>query len=112
MRVLAWTPRLDAGAAGDVELTNDLDQLLAESDYVSLHAPATPETAGLIGERELRAMKPTAYLVNTSRGALVDEDALVRALRGGLDRGRGAGRAARRSRRRRIIRCSRSTTRS
>src|SRR5205085_1540705 len=56
------------------------DRLLAESDYVSLHAPATPETRGLIGERELRAMKPTAYLINTSRGSLVDEPALVRAL--------------------------------
>jgi D-3-phosphoglycerate dehydrogenase len=83
MRVLAWTPRLEPGAAGDVEVARDLEQLLAESDYVSLHAPAMPETAGLIGEPELRAMKPTAYLVNTSRGALVDEDALVRALREG-----------------------------
>ena len=83
MRVLAWTPRLEAGRRGDVEVARDLEQLLAESDYVSLHAPATPETTGLIGERELRAMKPTAYLVNTSRGALVDEDALVRALREG-----------------------------
>jgi len=80
MRVLAWTPRLEADAAGDVEVARDLEQLLAESDYVSLHAPAVPETTGLIGEPELRAMKPTAYLVNTSRGALVDEAALLRAL--------------------------------
>jgi D-3-phosphoglycerate dehydrogenase len=57
--------------------------LLSESDYVSLHAPATPETQGLIGEAELRAMKPTAYLINTSRGALIDEEALVRALEEG-----------------------------
>src|SRR5262245_38854304 len=83
MRVLAWTPRLEPGAAGDVEVARDLEQLLDESDYVSLHAPALPETTGLIGESQLRAMKPTAYLVNTSRGALVDEDALVRALREG-----------------------------
>lgn len=81
LRVLAYTPRATPSADGDVELTNDLDRLLAESDYVSLHAPATPETDRLIGERELRRMKPTAYLVNTSRGALVDEEALERALR-------------------------------
>jgi D-3-phosphoglycerate dehydrogenase len=81
LRVLAYTPRLTPGVADDaVELTDDLDRLLAESDYVSLHAPATPETAGLIGEAELRRMKPSAYLVNTSRGALVDEEALHRAL--------------------------------
>jgi D-3-phosphoglycerate dehydrogenase len=80
MRVLAYTPRARPGSADGVELTNDLGYLLAESDYVSIHAPATPATKGLIGERELRAMKPTAYLINTSRGALVDEQALQRAL--------------------------------
>lgn len=80
LRVLAYSPRATLSVDGDVELTNDLERLLAESDYVSLHAPSTPETAGLIGERELRLMKPTAYLVNTSRGALVNEDALRQAL--------------------------------
>jgi D-3-phosphoglycerate dehydrogenase len=82
LEVIVHTPRLAAGrdAATDVETTGDLAHLLATSDYVSLHAPATPATNGLIAEAELRAMKPTAYLINTSRGALVDEDALVRAL--------------------------------
>ena len=56
------------------------DQLLAESDFVSVHAPFTPETRHLVGERELRLMKPTAFLVNTARGPIVDEKALVRAL--------------------------------
>jgi D-3-phosphoglycerate dehydrogenase len=81
--VVVSTPRLTAGrdAATDVETTGDLEHLLATSDYVSLHAPATAETRELIGEAELRAMKPSAYLINTSRGALVDEDALLRALR-------------------------------
>jgi D-3-phosphoglycerate dehydrogenase / 2-oxoglutarate reductase len=83
LRVLAWSPSLAPGAHPDVEVARDLDQLLAESDYVSIHAPATPATAGLIGERELRLMKSTAFLVNTSRGALVDEEALARALREG-----------------------------
>jgi D-3-phosphoglycerate dehydrogenase len=83
LRVLAWSPSLAPGAHPDVEVARDLDHVLAESDYVSIHAPATPATAGLIGERELRLMRPTAFLVNTSRGALVDEDGLERALREG-----------------------------
>lgn len=57
-----------------------LDQLLAESDYVSLHCALTPETRGLIGEAQLRRMKPTAYLINTSRGPVIDEAVLLRAL--------------------------------
>ena len=84
LRVLVYTPRLRAGVqAPGVEATADLDRLLAESDYVSLHAPSTPETRGLIGEPQLRRMKPSAYLINTSRGALVEEAALERALQEG-----------------------------
>ncbi len=59
----------------------DLDTLLAESDFVSVHVPLTDRTHHLIGARELRMMKPTAVLVNTSRGPVVDEAALVEALR-------------------------------
>jgi glycerate dehydrogenase len=57
-----------------------LDELLAESDVVTLHCPLTVATRGLIGERELRRMKRSALLVNTARGGLVDERALARAL--------------------------------
>ncbi|RKZ00403.1 MAG: D-glycerate dehydrogenase [Candidatus Hydrothermota bacterium] len=57
-----------------------LDELLKESDFVSLHVPLTSETFHLIGERELNLMKPTAILINTSRGAVVDEQALIKAL--------------------------------
>ena len=57
-----------------------LDQLLAESDFVSIHAPLNPGTHHLIGARELALMKPTAFLVNTARGPIVDEHALARAL--------------------------------
>jgi phosphoglycerate dehydrogenase-like enzyme len=57
-----------------------LPQLLAETDYVVLTLPLTPETNQLIGEKELRAMKPTAYLINIARGSIVDEEALIRAL--------------------------------
>lgn len=82
MRVLYWGPRRkpesEERAAGLTYVP--LDQLLAESDFVSLHTPFTPETRHQIGERELNLMKPTAFLINTSRGPIVDEQALVRAL--------------------------------
>jgi D-3-phosphoglycerate dehydrogenase len=58
----------------------DLEVLLAESDYVSLHLPLTPETKHRIGPAELARMKPSAYLINTARGGLIDTDALARAL--------------------------------
>ncbi|HID41386.1 MAG TPA: D-glycerate dehydrogenase, partial [Pyrodictium sp.] len=58
-----------------------LDKLLHESDIVSIHVPLTPETRYMIGERELRLMKPTAILVNTARGAVIDTNALVKALK-------------------------------
>ena len=61
----------------------ELDELLGEADFVSLHVPLSPETRHLIGEPQLRRMKPTAVLVNTSRGPVVDEAALAAALRSG-----------------------------
>ncbi len=61
----------------------ELDELLKQSDFVSLHVPLNPSTKGMIGERELRLMKPTAVLVNTARGPVVQEEALLRALREG-----------------------------
>ena len=61
----------------------DLDKLLMEADYVSLHCPLTDETRGLIDARRLALMKPNALLVNTSRGPVVDEPALVEALKNG-----------------------------
>jgi len=84
MRTLYWTPRRKPEAEErEAGLTYvPYDQLLAESDFVSVHAPLTAETRHLVGERELNLMKPTAFLVNTSRGPIVDEKALVRALKG------------------------------
>src|SRR3989442_1474398 len=60
-----------------------LDELLAQSDFLSMHAALTPQNRGLIGEAQLRKMKKTAYLFNTARGALIDESALARALQEG-----------------------------
>lgn len=67
----------------------DLKTLLENSDFVSIHVPLTPQTRCLIGERELRLMRPTAYLINTSRGSVVDEEALCRALKEGWISGAG-----------------------
>jgi glyoxylate reductase len=83
MRTLYWTPRRKPESEErEAGLTYvPYDQLLSESDFVSVHAPLTAETRHLVGERELNLMKPTAFLVNTSRGPIVDEKALVRALK-------------------------------
>jgi len=83
MRLIAHDvqPNLDAEKLG-VRFVS-LDELLAESDFLSLHAALTPQNRGLIGEAQLRKLKKTAYLINTARGALVDENALVRALEEG-----------------------------
>jgi lactate dehydrogenase-like 2-hydroxyacid dehydrogenase len=66
-----------------------LEELLQESDFVTLHAPLTDETRHMIGERELGLMRKTAYLINTARGPLVDEKALVEALKDGVIAGAG-----------------------
>lgn len=80
MRVVHTGGR-DSDGLGAVEV--ELDQLLAESDFVSIHCPLTPDTRHLIDETALAAMKPTAVLVNTARGPIVDEAALVTALERG-----------------------------
>ncbi|MGH8705719.1 MAG: 2-hydroxyacid dehydrogenase [Burkholderiales bacterium] len=82
MRVIGFDPHADPArfAEAGVERRAELGALLAESDFVSVHCVLNAGTRGLIGERELGAMKPSAYLVNVSRGAIVDEPALLRAL--------------------------------
>ena len=66
-----------------------LDDLLQQADFVSIHTPYTPATHHLIGERQLQRMKPTAILINTARGPIVDEKALVQALQNGVIAGAG-----------------------
>lgn len=82
MRILYYDPYVsDAGVADATSV--DLDTLLAESDFVTLHVPLTETTHHLIGQEELQRMKPRAVLVNTSRGGVVDPEALYEALREG-----------------------------
>lgn len=80
MRVCFADPNVGSSPLAE---KRELPDLLAAADFVSLHACWTPETEHMIGECELHRMKPTAYLINTARGALVDERALERALRDG-----------------------------
>ena len=90
MKILAMDPVVDAAAmqALGVEAAS-MDDLLKRSDYVSVHTPLMAETRHLISERELRLMKPHAVLINTSRGPVVDEAALIRALQEGWIGGAG-----------------------
>jgi len=84
LRVLAFDPGVDAATMQDRQVEKvDLDELLERTDYLSIHAPLTDSTRHMIGEPQLRRMKRSAVLVNTSRGPLVEETALYRALREG-----------------------------
>lgn len=91
MEVAAWSPHLtkerteEAGA----ELAPSKEELLASSDFVSVHLALGDGTRGLVGAREIALMKPTAYLINTSRAAIVDQDALLAALHEGRIAGAG-----------------------
>jgi|Deesub1362A_J573_1020465.scaffolds.fasta_scaffold06938_1 D-3-phosphoglycerate dehydrogenase len=80
--VLAYDPYVKPELAEELSVKLvDLETLLKESDFVSLHAPLTDETRHMINERTLKLMKPTAFLINTARGPLVDEKALYKALK-------------------------------
>ena len=84
MRVIAWSFAHDLARAErlGVEMVADRDEVFRRSDVVSVHLRNTPEVRGLVGARELGLMQPSAYLINTARGALVDEAALADVLRG------------------------------
>jgi phosphoglycerate dehydrogenase-like enzyme len=90
MEVLAWSQNLTAERAAQVGATLVAkDELLARSDVVTIHLVLGERTHGLIGARELSLMKPGAFLVNTSRGPIIDESALIRALGDGVLAGAG-----------------------
>jgi len=82
MQVLVYDPYKPAAeiAAAGCEAVADLDAALSRADFVSIHCPKTPETVGLFNAARLKLMKPTAYLINTARGRIVDEPELIRAL--------------------------------
>lgn len=90
MRVLAYDPYVTSARAQQlgVQLTS-LDELVAEADFLTIHMPKTAETTGMIGAEQFRAMKSTAYVVNVARGGLIDEQALLVALRNGEIAGAG-----------------------
>jgi D-3-phosphoglycerate dehydrogenase / 2-oxoglutarate reductase len=91
LRVIAYDPYVEEHVPRElgVRMVGDLHGLLGESDWVSVQVPLNGETRHLLGERELRAMKPTAHLVNCCRGGVVDEAALARALQQGWLAGAG-----------------------
>lgn len=90
MRVLGIRRSPDVPPGVDELLSREgLDELMKRSDFVVVTAPKTPETIGMIGERELRMMKPTAYFICYSRGGIVDDAALLRALQEGWIAGAG-----------------------
>ena len=90
MELIAWSQNLteEAAAAKGVRRV-EKDELFQQSDFISVHLVLSPRSRGIVGARELGLMKPTAYLVNTSRGPIVDEDALAEALRDGAIAGAG-----------------------
>lgn len=91
MRVMAYDPLVSEAAFRElaVEPVTDLLRGLAACDFGSVHVPLTPETRGLIGQKELAAMRSTACIISTARGGVIDENELVTALRTGLIRGAG-----------------------
>jgi D-3-phosphoglycerate dehydrogenase len=86
MRVIAWTMHPDPALGFEIV---SLDDLLCSSDVVSLHLRLSPETRGFLGKREMEKMKPSAILINTARGPIVDEPALLEALTTGRIAGAG-----------------------
>jgi D-3-phosphoglycerate dehydrogenase len=85
MGVIAFDPFVPDAAMEQMGVEKaDMDSLLRESDYISLHTALTPQNRGMIGMEELQKMKPTAYLINTARGGLINESDLVQALKDGV----------------------------
>ncbi len=90
MKVLGYDPVLPPGTTiPGVEILTDLNELCKRSDYISVHVPKTPQTAGMIGPAQFAVMKPTVRLINAAHGGIIDEEALLKA----LNEGKAAGAA-------------------
>ena len=90
MKVLAYDPFVTAENAAEAGAQKaEMDQIIAESDFISIHCPLTPETKGMFNYEAFKAMKDSAYLINTARGPIVNEPDLVKALEEGLIGGAG-----------------------
>ena len=90
MKHIAYDPYMTPEVMADVRVKMvDLEAVLTESDFLSINCPLTEETRGMIGERELRKMKKTAFLINAARGPIIEEKALIKALKEGWIKGAG-----------------------
>ena len=82
MKIIYWGPRRKYEAERELGIEHvTLDQLLVQADFVSLHPPLNDETRHMISDKQFALMKPTAFIINTARGAIIDEKALLRALK-------------------------------
>lgn len=91
MKVLAWSEHLteEAASAGGAEKAKSLEDLMKRSDFVSVHQRLSERSKGMVGATHLQALGPNGYIINTSRGPIVQEDALVSALQQGVIAGAG-----------------------
>ena len=91
MNVLVHDPYVDPDMEVEqgISFTSDMDALFSQADFVTLHTPLSAATHHLVGERQLRLMKPGSYLINASRGPVLDEAALIRVLQDGHLAGAG-----------------------
>lgn len=90
METIAWSQNLTAEAAAEKGVRRvEKDELFQQSDFISVHLVLSDRSRGIVGKRELELMKPSAYIINTSRGPIIDEDALADALEAGVIAGAG-----------------------
>ena len=90
MKLIAYDPYVQPARAAQIGMRMvSLDELLADSDFITVHLPKTPETIGLIGDEALHKVKPTVRIINAARGGIVDEAALYEAIVDGRVAGAG-----------------------
>jgi phosphoglycerate dehydrogenase-like enzyme len=83
MRVIYHSRNRNAKAPSYCEYFENVEEMLAQTDVLSVHVPLRPDTVGLVGEKWIRALKPKSIIINTARGKVIDEEALIRALEDG-----------------------------